>query len=80
MVHDDSFFRPIGGSEVPRFAGRSTFMRLPQIEDPGRYRAYRLALGQRLYQPGRSASRAARDSQQFHDDATCAPGEPHCAL
>lgn len=34
MVQDASFFRPIGGSEVPRFAGRSTFMRLPQIEDP----------------------------------------------
>lgn len=35
MEYDDSFFRPIGGSELPRFAGRSTFMRLPQIEDPG---------------------------------------------
>ncbi len=34
MVYEDSFFRPIGGSELPRFAGRSTFMRLPQIEDP----------------------------------------------
>ena len=34
MAYDDSFFRPIGGSEIPRFAGRSTFMRLPQIEDP----------------------------------------------
>lgn len=34
MAHDASFFRPLGGSEVPRFAGRSTFMRLPQIEDP----------------------------------------------
>ena len=34
MQHDDSFFRPIGGSELPRYAGRSTFMRLPQIEDP----------------------------------------------
>ncbi|MEX1080767.1 MAG: agmatinase [Halofilum sp. (in: g-proteobacteria)] len=34
MQHDDSYFRPIGGSELPRFAGRSTFMRLPQIEDP----------------------------------------------
>lgn len=34
MVHDDSFFRPLSGSELPRYAGRSTFMRLPQIEDP----------------------------------------------
>lgn len=34
MAHDAAFFRPLGGSEVPRFAGRSTFMRLPQIEDP----------------------------------------------
>lgn len=34
MAHDASFFRPLSGSEVPRFAGRSTFMRLPQIEDP----------------------------------------------
>ena len=34
MEYEDSFFRPIGGSELPRFAGRSTFMRLPQIEDP----------------------------------------------
>ena len=34
MQYEDSFFRPIGGSELPRFAGRSTFMRLPQIEDP----------------------------------------------
>jgi len=34
MAHDDSFFRPIGGSEIPRYAGRCTFMRLPQIEDP----------------------------------------------
>ncbi|MFW5970158.1 MAG: agmatinase [Halofilum sp. (in: g-proteobacteria)] len=34
MSYDDSFFRPLGGSELPRFAGRSTFMRLPQIEDP----------------------------------------------
>lgn len=34
MVHNASFFRPLSGSEVPRFAGRSTFMRLPQIEDP----------------------------------------------
>ena len=34
MARPDSFFRPIGGSELPRFAGRSTFMRLPQIEDP----------------------------------------------
>lgn len=34
MMYEDSFFRPIGGSELPRFAGRSTFMRLPQIEDP----------------------------------------------
>ena len=34
MTYEDSFFRPIGGSELPRFAGRSTFMRLPQIEDP----------------------------------------------
>lgn len=34
MAHDDSYFRPLGGSELPRFAGRSTFMRLPQIEDP----------------------------------------------
>ncbi len=34
MVHDASFFRPVSGSEVPRYAGRSTFMRLPQIEDP----------------------------------------------
>lgn len=34
MAHDDSFFRPIGGSDLPRYAGRSTFMRLPQIEDP----------------------------------------------
>ena len=34
MQYEDAFFRPIGGSELPRFAGRSTFMRLPQIEDP----------------------------------------------
>lgn len=34
MVYDDSYFRPISGSELPRYAGRSTFMRLPQIEDP----------------------------------------------
>ena len=34
MAHDASFFRPLSGSEVPRFAGPSTFMRLPQIEDP----------------------------------------------
>ena len=34
MTRDDSFFRPLGGSELPRYAGRSTFMRLPQIEDP----------------------------------------------
>jgi len=34
MAHEPAFFRPIGGSEIPRFAGRSTFMRLPQIEDP----------------------------------------------
>lgn len=34
MAYDDSFFQPLGGSELPRFAGRSTFMRLPQIEDP----------------------------------------------
>jgi guanidinopropionase len=34
MQYEDSFFRPIGGSELPRFAGRSTFMRLPQVEDP----------------------------------------------
>ena len=34
MAHDDSYFRPLGGSELPRFAGRSTFMRLPQVEDP----------------------------------------------
>lgn len=34
MAYDDSFFRPLGGSELPRYAGRSTFMRLPQIEDP----------------------------------------------
>ena len=34
MGHDASFFRPLSGSEVPRYAGRSTFMRLPQIENP----------------------------------------------
>ncbi|SHE76786.1 guanidinopropionase [Modicisalibacter ilicicola DSM 19980] len=34
MAHDDSYFRPLGGSELPRFAGRSTFMRLPLIDDP----------------------------------------------
>ena len=34
MAYDDSFFRPVSGSEVPRYAGRSTFMRLPQIDDP----------------------------------------------
>ncbi len=34
MTHADAFFRPLGGSELPRYAGRSTFMRLPQIEDP----------------------------------------------
>lgn len=34
MTRDASFFRPLSGSELPRFAGRSTFMRLPQIEDP----------------------------------------------
>lgn len=30
----DSFFRPLGGADLPRYAGRSTFMRLPQIDDP----------------------------------------------
>ena len=34
MLHDNDFFRPLSGSEIPRYAGRSTFMRLPQIEDP----------------------------------------------
>lgn len=34
MTRESSFFRPVGGSELPRFAGRVTFMRLPQIEDP----------------------------------------------
>lgn len=34
MAREASFFRPLGGSELPRFAGRSTFMRLPMIEDP----------------------------------------------
>lgn len=35
MTREAEFFRPIGGSELPRFAGRSSFMRLPQIDDPG---------------------------------------------
>lgn len=30
----DSHFRPISGSSLPRFAGPSTFMRLPVVEDP----------------------------------------------
>ena len=34
MARGTNFFQPIGGSELPRFAGRSTFMRLPQIDDP----------------------------------------------
>ena len=34
MTRPDSFFRPLAGDEVPRFAGPSTFMRLPQIDDP----------------------------------------------
>jgi len=34
MAHDSQFFEPIGGSELPRYAGRATFMRLPLIEDP----------------------------------------------
>lgn len=34
MTREADFFRPIGGSELPRFAGRSSFMRLPQIDDP----------------------------------------------
>ncbi len=36
MHSDENEFRPLGGSDVPRYAGRSTFMRLPQIEDPTR--------------------------------------------
>lgn len=34
MSHSNQFFRPIGGNELPRYAGQTTFMRLPQIEDP----------------------------------------------
>lgn len=34
MTMDERDFRPLGGADVPRYAGRSTFMRLPQIEDP----------------------------------------------
>lgn len=34
MAQDASFSRPLSGSEVPRFSGRSTFMRLPKIEGP----------------------------------------------
>lgn len=34
MAGPDSFFRPLSGDVLPRFAGPSTFMRLPQIEDP----------------------------------------------
>lgn len=35
-AQDDSgaFYRPIPGNVLPRFSGPSTFMRLPQIEDP----------------------------------------------
>jgi len=29
VQHEDSFFRPISGSELPRYAGRSTFVGLP---------------------------------------------------
>lgn len=34
MRYEDSHFRPVSGTELPRFAGPSTFMRLPQIDDP----------------------------------------------
>ena len=34
MKRPDSHFRPISGSALPRFAGPSTFMRLPMVEDP----------------------------------------------
>lgn len=34
MSRSESFFRPVSGSEVPRFAGPTTFMRLPQVDDP----------------------------------------------
>jgi len=34
MARPDSFFRPLSGDVLPRFAGPATFMRLPQIEDP----------------------------------------------
>ena len=34
MTRPDSYFRPLDGAALPRFAGPATFMRLPQIEDP----------------------------------------------
>lgn len=34
MHRPDDFFRPISGDVLPRFAGPTTFMRLPQIDDP----------------------------------------------
>ncbi|MDJ0950449.1 MAG: agmatinase [Alphaproteobacteria bacterium] len=34
MAKSDEFYRPISGNVLPRFSGPSTFMRLPQIEDP----------------------------------------------
>jgi guanidinopropionase len=34
MARDSKFFQPVSASEMPRFAGMPTFMRLPHVTDP----------------------------------------------
>ncbi len=73
MSIDD--FEPLDSGKVPRFAGPSTFMRLPVARtEAGRHRAGRRALRRRHHQPRRRAARSARDPQPVEPD----PPRPSC--